>query len=1325
MKECPDRDLLERLLDNRLAGTELDELDRHVRDCASCQQTLETLTDDSLWKSELPQELTLVLGDAEPARVVDRPGLTNEAAGLDRMARAVPAVPGYEISGELGRGGMGVVYQARHVRLNRPCALKMVLAGAHASPEHVARFITEAESIARLEHPSIVQIRHIGDALGLPFLELEFLPGGSLERQLDGTPWPTARAARLAEQVALGIAEAHRQGIVHRDLKPSNVFLAADGTPKVGDFGLAKMLDSQAVLTQSESVMGSPSYMAPEQAEGHAKEAGPSVDIYALGAILYELLTGRPPFRGTTALETLEQVKGTEPVPPSRLVPGVPRDIETICLKCLRKEPGKRYETAQALSDDLRRFLDGLPILARRTSGLERAWRWCRRNRLVAGMTGIAAAAIISLAVGATAAAFVFRGQRDQIRQAGRQIQENLLDSLTAQARATRFSRQVGQRFESLIALKRAAGIARELKLPPEKLDRIRDQAIASFALPDLEPTGQVLELPTGMLMFCFDSGMSRYALRLHSGAILVRRVADDQEVARFQARGDRDIGVFCFSPDGRYLATTDHPGLALTVWDVDRNTTAVTEPGPVGGTAARFSPDSRRLALARRDEDDVLIYELEKTASPRRLRVGLGGVHDLAFRPDGLQIAVTNRDGKQSLCRILELESSRVLRTILLRSVSTVAWGQGGATLATAGADLKIDLWDAPSGIHRGELEGSSNGGLQAAFHPVAKLLASNGWEGRLRIWDAVLGQAVLSLTGNVSTAPVFSADGRIVLASEGRSTTYLADPALEYRALIHVSSAPMRYQRVSIRHDNRLLAVGSNRGVVLWDLKTGTECAFLPIGPHWQVLFEDSGDLLTGGETGVQRWPVQLDSERREFRIGPPRDMYFLGKFGQITDDRAGRIIAAARPFHAEVQISGRSTRVGPLDDCRSVAVSPDGEWLATGSHHLGAIVWRIRDSEKAAELPVNTGTAVAFSPDGRWLLSSGSPCKLWTTDTWALERELGGVGLCFSPEGRLVALLDANKVIRLVEAKTGRVIARLESPDTSTVNWATFSPDGSHLVLVPDNYPAVHVWDLRAIRKQLAAMGLDWDAPALSDDKPAAYPLPPFQLDLGPLAAEIEHVTTSPATLVERYTTRLKNNPSDVESYHHRGHALYHLQRVREAIDDLSVAVGLRPDDPHLRGALAESCNNRAWNLATGPRSVREPQRAVELARRAVELVPNEPSYENTLGVALYHARHYTEAIQTLERNLVASLGELDGFDLFYLSMAHHRQGRREQARACFDRAVRWVEGQKLVALNWVRELAELRVEAEAVLAGPAGELPDDVFGPVIEQPAAKRR
>ncbi len=604
MNHCPDRTVLERLLANSLVDAELGELECHVRNCDSCQHILEELTDDTQWKKDLHGELALLSTATLPLAVADPLGTTVDARdrGSEPVARVMPSVPGYDIEGELGRGGMGVVYKARHVRLNRPCALKMILAGAHASRDDVARFVTEAEAIARLQHSSIVQIRHIGDTDGLPFLELEFVAGGSLDQRLDGTPWPTTRAARLVEQVTMGVAEAHRQGIVHRDLKPSNVLLADDGTPKVSDFGVAKMLDSQASLTRSESIMGSPSYMAPEQAQGRAKEAGAAVDIYAVGAILYELLTGRPPFRGTTELDTLEQVKTTEPVSPSRLVPGVPRDIETICLNCLQKEPGKRYENVQALGEDLRRFLDRRPIVARRISGPERAWRWCRRNRVVAAMTGVAVAAIVVLTVGLTMAALIFRAQRDQIRQADRKTNENLMESLVAQARATRLSRQAGQRFESLDVLDRAAGIAHALALPPERLDRIRDQVIACSALADMKAIGRVIEKPADTFAFCFDRAMNRYALRLQSGTILVRRVDDGQEVARFKARGDRDIFVFTFSPDGRHLATNHFPGLALTVWDVDRNTIAFEEPEPVAATPAIFSPDSRQIALYHRD---------------------------------------------------------------------------------------------------------------------------------------------------------------------------------------------------------------------------------------------------------------------------------------------------------------------------------------------------------------------------------------------------------------------------------------------------------------------------------------------------------------------------------------------------------------------------------------------------------------------------------------------------------------------------------------------------------------------------------------------------
>jgi len=309
--------------------------------------------------------------------------------------RPLPTVAGYEVLGELGRGGMGVVYRAREVLLNRPCVLKMILAGVHANVEAIARFQAEAEAVARLQHPNVVQIHHIGEADGLPYFELEYIDGGSLDARLDGTPWKPRQSAELVEALARGVAEAHRLGIVHRDLKPANILVTSQGNPKIADFGLAKSLTRNSGLTRSDSIMGSPGYMAPEQAEGRTKQVGPPADVYALGAILYELLTGRPPFVGATILETLEQVRTTEPVPPSRLAPRLPRDIETIALKCLQKEPAKRYDSAAALAADLRRFLGGESILARPVGPIERGWRWCRRHPAPAGLT----AAVVLVAV--------------------------------------------------------------------------------------------------------------------------------------------------------------------------------------------------------------------------------------------------------------------------------------------------------------------------------------------------------------------------------------------------------------------------------------------------------------------------------------------------------------------------------------------------------------------------------------------------------------------------------------------------------------------------------------------------------------------------------------------------------------------------------------------------------------------------------------------------------------------------------------------------------------------------------------------------------------
>jgi eukaryotic-like serine/threonine-protein kinase len=326
-------------------------------------------------------------------RAADRPSFSADETPL-------PRIPGYEVETVLGRGGMGVVFRARHVRLNRVVALKMALADAYAGPQERSRFQREAEAVAQLQHPHVVQIHDVGDSEGRPYFTMEYVDGGSLAERIRNAPQSACQAAELLETLANAVHAAHRHGIVHRDLKPANVLMTSDGTPKIGDFGLARHLDGEASITPAGTALGTPSYMSPEQARGPSSTIGPAADIYALGAILYETLTGRPPFHAATAAETVLQVLSQEPVPPSRLNATVPRELETICLKCLHKQPQRRYPSAAALAEDLHRFQRGQPILGRRMSRPERLLRWIRRNPSTTALA-CSVVALVGLSAGA------------------------------------------------------------------------------------------------------------------------------------------------------------------------------------------------------------------------------------------------------------------------------------------------------------------------------------------------------------------------------------------------------------------------------------------------------------------------------------------------------------------------------------------------------------------------------------------------------------------------------------------------------------------------------------------------------------------------------------------------------------------------------------------------------------------------------------------------------------------------------------------------------------------------------------------------------------
>jgi serine/threonine-protein kinase len=413
-----------------------------------------------------------------------------------------PKVAGYEVLEVLGAGGMGIVYKARQPRLDRFVALKMIRAGAGARPGDLLRFEAEARAVAAMDHPNIIQIFEIGEYGGLPYFSLEYLAGGSLARRIDGKPQPVPESARIVEVLARAMDAAHRHNIIHRDLKPANILLAPDGTLKIADFGLAKRLEADSSQTRTGSILGSPSYMAPEQALG-ASHVGPAADQYALGATLYELLTGRPPFRGISVLDTLDLVRTKEPVPPSRLLPKLPRDLETICLKCLEKDPARRYADVAALAEDLRRFQSGEPIVARPISGPERLWRWCLRNRRVAGL--IAAVAVLLVVAASVSTAFAVTVNRKN-RKLGEtnaalgKANVALGETNTALAKANTDLGKVNTALEKANADLKAANV---------EVDAKRNDAVAA-ARAAIEQNRNVVDSQRELIEFLEDK--SRYA---------------------------------------------------------------------------------------------------------------------------------------------------------------------------------------------------------------------------------------------------------------------------------------------------------------------------------------------------------------------------------------------------------------------------------------------------------------------------------------------------------------------------------------------------------------------------------------------------------------------------------------------------------------------------------------------------------------------------------------------------------------------------------------------------------------------------------------------